>query len=71
MSNIDDNKRLLQEAYARWSASKGGSVGDWLALADNDIAFGSLAEGAGVLPFTAPIRGKEALESYFDGLLAN
>ena len=71
MSKIEDNKRILREAYARWSASKGGSVGDWMALADNDITFGSLAEGAEVMPFTAPIHGKEVLRSYFDGLLAN
>ena len=69
MSDTESNKKLLKEAYARWSSSKGASVGDWMALADDDISFGSLAEGAEAVSFTAPIRGKEALRAYFDGLL--
>jgi ketosteroid isomerase-like protein len=71
MPNTESNKELLRNAYRRWNDTRGGSVADWMALVDNDIAFGSLAEGAEVLPFTAPIQGKEALKSYFDGLLAN
>jgi uncharacterized protein len=71
MPDTESNKKLLREAYRRWSDTKGGSVGDWLALADDNISFGSLAEGADAMPFTAPIGRKEALESYFGGLLAN
>jgi ketosteroid isomerase-like protein len=71
MSSTESNKDLLRRAYRRWNDTKGGSVGDWMALADENISFGSLAEGAEVMPFTAPIKRKEALKTYFDGLLAD
>jgi ketosteroid isomerase-like protein len=71
MSNSEDNKRLLQQAYERWNATKGASVADWMELADDGISFGSLAEGAEAVPFTAPIRSKDTLRTYFDGLIGN
>jgi uncharacterized protein len=71
MSNTEANKQLLRKAYERWNATKGGSVADWLALAADDISFGSLAEGAEAVPFTAPIRSKDTLRTYFDGLIGN
>jgi ketosteroid isomerase-like protein len=71
MSNTESNKDLLRKAYRRWNDTKGGSVSDWMALADDNISFGSLAEGADVMPFTAPIKRKEALKTYFDGLLSD
>ncbi len=71
MSNTEANNQLLQKAYERWNATKGGSVADWLALATDDMSFGSLAEGAEAVPFTAPIRSKDTLRTYFDGLIGN
>jgi hypothetical protein len=44
-------------------------VDDVIDLCDDSVAFGSLAEGAEPLAFTAEITGKERLRTYFDGLL--
>jgi ketosteroid isomerase-like protein len=71
MSETEGNKKLLQNAYNRWNTTKGGSIADWMVLMDDDISFGSLAEGAEVVPFTAPLRRKDSLKTYFDGLLGN
>jgi ketosteroid isomerase-like protein len=63
------NKEILAQAYRIWHESRGDSVGRWMEIVDNDIAFGSLAEGRPAATFTAPIRGKETLKTYFAGLL--
>jgi hypothetical protein len=67
MSNTESNKEFLRKAYRRWNDSKGGSVDDWMAMADDNISFGSLSEGADALPFTAPIKRKEALRVAWRG----
>jgi uncharacterized protein len=71
MASSESNKDLLRKAYSRWNETKGGSVSDWMALVDDNISFGSLAEGAEALAFTAPIKRKEALKGYFEGLLSD
>jgi uncharacterized protein len=50
---------LLKKAYARWHETRGGSVDDWMALIDNNIQFGSLAQNAPQMAFAAA-----ALKSY-------
>jgi ketosteroid isomerase-like protein len=40
-------------------------------LADDNIRFGSLAEGAAPVEFTRTYNNREALRGYFDGLLGN
>jgi ketosteroid isomerase-like protein len=63
------NVELLSTAYRLWNDSKGGSVDHWIALADEDIQFGSMAGGAAPLAFTRPINNREAMRGYFQGLL--
>jgi uncharacterized protein len=65
------NKDLLEKAYTRWNETRGGSVDQWIDLADENISFGSLAEGADPDAFTRKLQGKSSLRSYFDGLTSN
>lgn len=63
------NKELLQRAYARWHETKGGSVNEWLDIMDDNISFGSLAEGKAMAPFTARANGKQQLAGFLAGLV--
>jgi ketosteroid isomerase-like protein len=63
------NKELLTRAYQRWHETKGGSVNEWMEIIDDNISFGSLAEGKAMAPFTARIQGKQQLKGYFAGLV--
>jgi ketosteroid isomerase-like protein len=65
------NVELLKDAYARWHASKGGSVDHWMGLVADDIQFGSIARGEAPLGFTQLVSNKTALRGYFDGLLGD
>ena len=46
MSDEARNVEILKAAYKRWTDSKGGSVDDWMKICADNIAFGSLAQGA-------------------------
>ena len=59
------NKEILAREYTRWHESKGGSVESWMEIVDNDIRFGSLAEGMPAATFTARVNGKHELKRYF------
>ncbi len=67
MSDTVRNKQILQQAYRLWHETRGGSVDHWLSICADDIAFGSLAEGRPAAAFTAVLRGKATLGSYFNG----
>lgn len=69
MSDAQTNKAVLQAAYRKWHDSRGGSVDHWMEIVAEDIDFGSLAEGAAPMEFTAPISGRDRLATYFNGLL--
>lgn len=69
MTDAQANKALLQKAYNRWHDSRGGSVDDWMGIVAENIRFGSLAEGAPPMEFTAEISGREKMSNYFNGLL--
>jgi uncharacterized protein len=64
------NVELLKASYKRWHDSKGGSVEHWLGFVSEDVRFGSIAGGAEPLGFTGPRSNREAVRSYFDGLLS-
>ena len=68
MSEEGRNVELLERAYRRWSESKGGSVGDWLAICADRMAFGSLAHGAEPTPYLTAYRSRDDLKSYFEGI---
>lgn len=64
------NVDRLEQAYARWNDSRGGSVDYWMTLVDDNIQFGSLAERAPQMQFAGSYSSGVALKAYFDGLLA-
>jgi ketosteroid isomerase-like protein len=69
MSDEARNVEILQQAYKRWSDSRGGSAEDWLKICADDIAFGSLAQGtAPGARYLAAYHSRDALRDYFDGL---
>lgn len=69
MADEAGNVEILKAAYKRWSDSKGGSVDDWMKICADNIAFGSLAQGAvqGARYMTA-YNSRDALKEYFGGL---
>jgi ketosteroid isomerase-like protein len=66
-----NNVDRLQEAYARWNDTRGGSVDYWMTLMDDNIQFGSLAQSAPQMQFAASYDSGLALKKYFEGLLAD
>ena len=67
MQSAIENTALLREAYALWNETKGGSVDRWIALAAEDISFGSVAGGAiPGLPFATYYDNRRTLSTYFD-----
>jgi uncharacterized protein len=69
MSNA--NVEILKHAYHRWQETRGGSVKDLLSICDPHISFGSVPRGAPPLAFAKQYDNREALQAYFDGLLAD
>lgn len=68
MTTSEQFRAKLKAAYAHWHVTKAGSVDTWMALCDEHIKFGSLAEGRSRVEFTAALRGRDTLKAYFDGL---
>jgi ketosteroid isomerase-like protein len=63
------NVEILKAAYQRWSDTKGGSVDDWLKICADNIAFGSLAQGAApAVQYMTSYSSRDALKDYFGGL---
>lgn len=62
------NKAKLADAYRRWHDTRGANAQEWIEMCAENIQFGSLAEGARPIAFTARIEGRSLLKSYFDGL---
>ena len=46
MSDEANNVAVLTEAYRRWHDSRGASVDHWMSICAENIAFGSLIQGA-------------------------
>ena len=70
MADAATNKAALKHAYARWHESRGGAVEELLQSFADEVRFGSLADGAAPVAFTALAVGKNQLRGYFEGLLA-
>jgi hypothetical protein len=58
-SDAARNKEILAREYKRWHDTKGGSVASWMEIVDNNIQFGSFAEGMPAATFTAHVNGKQ------------
>ncbi|MEA2904989.1 MAG: uncharacterized protein QOG83_3513 [Alphaproteobacteria bacterium] len=71
MPNESANITVLKDAYRRWHDSRGGSVDHWMTICDDNIKFGSIAQGAPAMTFAANYNNRQALRGYFDGLLAD
>jgi uncharacterized protein len=71
MSNEAANVEILRDAYRQWHDTRGGSVKQLLSIADPAISWGSVPRGAAPLTFAKQYDGREALQAYFDGLLAD
>jgi ketosteroid isomerase-like protein len=69
MADEARNVEILKPIYQRWRDSKGGSVDDFMNVCADNVAFGSLAQGApeGARYLTA-YQGRDALKEYFGGL---
>lgn len=68
MSDPSANKAALEDLYRCWHETRGGCVEKVIDFCDDNISFGSLAEGADPAAFTARVNGKQDLHNYFDGL---
>jgi ketosteroid isomerase-like protein len=69
MADEARNVEMLKAAYRRWSDSKGASVDDWMKILDDDIEFGSIAQGAAPQAvYLATYSNRNALREYFNGL---
>ena len=69
MADEAGNVEILKAAYRSWSDTKGGSVEDWLKICSDNIAFGSLAQGAAPkVQYLTSYSSRDALKDYFGGL---
>jgi len=69
MSDEARNVETLKAAYDKWAQSKGGSVDHWMSICDENIAFGSLAQGtAAPANYLTAYQSRNALKDYFAGL---
>ena len=69
MADEARNVEILKQAYQRWHDTRGGSADHWMSICADNIAFGSIAQGAvqGAHYLTA-YRSRDALKDYFGGL---
>ena len=70
MSDEAANVAILKDAYRQWHETRGGSVKQILSIADPGISWGSVPRGAAPLSFAKQYGNREALQGYFDSLLA-
>jgi ketosteroid isomerase-like protein len=69
MSDESNNVAVLTEAYRRWRDSRGSSVDHWMSICDENIAFGSLIQGAAPkLAYMTEYNARAELGRYFEGL---
>jgi hypothetical protein len=71
MSEAARNKATLAHVYRRWHETKGGALEELIDIFDENVRFGSLAEGVAPAAFTAFAIGPQQLRRYFSGLLSN
>jgi uncharacterized protein len=61
----------LRAAYRAWHDTRGKSVDTWMALMADDVEIRSAGDGAPGMEFSAPRKGKAALQGYFSALAAD
>jgi len=69
MADEARNVEMLKAAYRRWSESKGQSADEWFKICADNIAFGSLAQGAQpAAHYLTAYSSRDQLKDYFGGL---
>jgi len=69
MADEASNVELLKPAYKDWGDTKGASVDSWMKVCSDNIAFGSLAQGAApAANYLTAYSSRETLKGYFEGL---
>jgi ketosteroid isomerase-like protein len=58
----------LKDAYRRWHESRGGSADHWMTICDENIKFGSLAQGGPRVEYLTAYNARDELKHYFEGL---
>lgn len=70
MSEAEQNKAILTEAFGSWHQCKGDSVDCWMNIMADEVELRSLAEGQSGLEFTTRRRSKAEVGDYLAGLAA-
>jgi uncharacterized protein len=68
MSDGARNVAILEDAYRRWSESRGGSADHWMPICDHNIKFGSIAEHVQSVGYMTSYRKRDELGQYFAGI---
>jgi ketosteroid isomerase-like protein len=68
MSDEASNIATLKEAYRMWRETKGGSVDHWMGICDENIQFGSIAQGQPRVAYMTEYKARDELAQYFEGL---
>jgi len=68
MSDEARNVAILEDAYRRWSDSRGGSADHWMSICDHNIKFGSIAEHVESVGYMTSYRKRDELGQYFAGI---
>jgi ketosteroid isomerase-like protein len=68
MSDEASNVATLKEAYRLWRETLGGSVDHWMGICDENIRFGSIAQGAPRVAYMTEYKARDELAQYFEGL---
>jgi uncharacterized protein len=68
MSDEARNVAILTEAYRRWSDNKGMNADHWIAICDEDIRFGSIAEPLKTVAYMRSYKSRDELGQYFAGI---
>jgi len=68
MTTAQSNKAILSKAYQLWHETRGASIDHWLDISSDKISFGSLAQGAEPVRFTAQRNNKDEMRGYLKEL---
>lgn len=67
-SRTTENVRILKEAYRKWREAEGTCPDCWMEIIDDNISFGSMADGAPPLEFSRGYSRRDQLVEYFDAI---
>ncbi|WP_342360935.1 nuclear transport factor 2 family protein [Terrarubrum flagellatum] len=70
-SELEQNVEKLRHAYRMWRDTKGDSVDIWLSLCANEIAFGSLIQGASPMEYMNFATTREDIRDYLTNIVDN